>query len=80
MATAVLAHDIDPKLDAHLYSRHSIRVSACVVLHIGGASAIDIKKRLRWKSDAFEMYLRDMPSLAALHRDIINRTNVGRHQ
>ena len=50
-----------------LYTPHSIRIGACVLLHEHGHSAIFIKNRLRWKSDTFMDYLRDTASLARKH-------------
>jgi hypothetical protein len=41
------------------WSTHSIRVTACNLLHRARYSDTYIKNRLRWKSDAFLMYLRN---------------------
>jgi hypothetical protein len=46
------------------FSSHSIRVGACVALHAAGVSKMDIKHALRWKSNCFMMYLRDLPCQA----------------
>ena len=40
-----------------LISTHSLRVTACVLLHEAGMDGTYIKLRLRWKSDCFEVYL-----------------------
>ena len=50
---------------------HSIRVVACVLLHAQKISAEDITFRLRWRSDTFRMYLRNMLPLAERHKDAI---------
>ena len=50
-----------------LYTPHSIRIGACVLLHEHGHSAVFIKNRLRWKSDTFMDYLRDTVTLARQH-------------
>jgi hypothetical protein len=34
-----------------------------VLLHAGRADGKDIQSRLRWKSDTFMMYLRDVPRI-----------------
>lgn len=47
----------DKRLDK--WSTHSIRVTACNLLHRARYSDTYIKNRLRWKSDAFLMYLRN---------------------
>ena len=47
----------DPNLS--LWSSHSLRVTACNLLHRAKFSDSYIKNRLRWKSDSFLMYLRN---------------------
>ena len=53
------------------FTSHSIRVGACVLLHGQNQSSEDIKFRLRWRSDSFRMYLRNIIQLAERHRDAI---------
>ena len=53
------------------FSSHSITVGACVLLHAQNISAEDIKFRLRWRSDSFRMYLRNIIQLAERHKDAI---------
>ena len=55
------------------WSSHSIRVGACVLLHAMGFSPTDIKFILRWKSDAFLTYLRNLSFLSRRHADAIDR-------
>ena len=45
--------------DLQLWSTHSLRVTACNLLHRARFSDSAIKNRLRWKSDSFMMYLRN---------------------
>ena len=45
------------------FSSHSLRVGACVLLHAAGVNAIRIKFLLRWKSDSFMFYLRNVAHL-----------------
>ena len=45
--------------DLKLWSTHSLRVTACNLLHRAKFSDSYIKNRLRWKSDSFLMYLRN---------------------
>jgi len=58
-----------------LYSCHSIRVGACVLLHSTQPDPLYIQFRLRWRSQSFISYLRNTPRLASLHNDILNTTN-----
>jgi hypothetical protein len=48
-----------------LWSAHSLRVGACVILHGLGFTESQIKHLLRWKSNAFMAYLRNLSVLAA---------------
>jgi len=50
--------------DLARFSSHSLRIGACVALHSTGISAMNIKDALRWRSDSFMMYLRDLPCRA----------------
>ena len=57
-------YDITDKDDLSRYTSHSIRVGACVALHIANKSTDFIQAALRWRSDAFKMYLRNVVELA----------------
>ena len=46
------------------YTPHSIRAGAAVILHSAGSSETQLKFLLRWRSDAFFAYLRNVPHLA----------------
>ena len=54
------------------FSSHSYRVGACVQLHAANQDAEFIKFRLRWRSDSFKMYLRNIPALARKHLEALN--------
>ena len=58
-------YNITDKESLARFSSHSIRVGACVALHAAGISQMDIKFALRWKSDTFYTYLRNLPCQAA---------------
>ena len=64
-------YKISKKDDLAKFSAHSIRVGACVLLHAQNISTEDIKFRLRWRSDSFRMYLRNIVQLAERHKDAI---------
>ena len=68
---ASVVHNITCKKELSAFTSHSIRVGACVLLHAQNLSAEDIKFRLRWRSDTFRMYLRNILQLAERHRDAI---------
>ena len=50
--------------DLDRFTSHSTRVGACVALHAANISALNIQHALRWKSDAFLIYLRNLPCQA----------------
>ena len=68
-------YNITSKEKLKLFSCHSVRVGACVALHVGGADPMSIKARLRWRSNSFEMYLRHVVRLGSIHNTIFNRSN-----
>jgi hypothetical protein len=66
-ATATAVYGLDPTKhakDLQLWSSHSLRVGACVVLHAHGFTGPQIQFLLRWKSDAFMAHLRNLGFLA----------------
>ena len=62
------------KKDLQLWSAHSLRVGACVLLYVNGYSDTEIKFILRWKSDAFRAYLRNLAFTARKQVQAINRS------
>jgi hypothetical protein len=58
------------------FSSHSLRVGACVALHADGQTDIFIKHRLRWRSNSFMNYLRDVPILALEHAAVLRRSQL----
>ena len=64
-------YHITKKEDISKFTAHSIRVGAYVLLHAQNISSEDIKFRLRWRSDSFRMYLRNINQLAERHKDAI---------
>jgi hypothetical protein len=68
-------YNLDPVKDQEQlrkWSAHSLRVGACVIIHSMGMSTAQIKFLLRWRSDAFMVYLRNTATLANRHNDIFN--------
>ena len=63
---AYKTYKIKQKCDLARFSCHSLRVGACVMLHIAGFSTDSIKFELRWRSDSFRDYLRNVVSIAAV--------------
>ena len=65
-------YNITDKKDLGRFTSHSLRVGACVALHMSRASIMDIKHRLRWRSDSFQTYLCDIFQLGTRHNEFIN--------
>lgn len=57
--------------DLKRYSAHSLRVWAAVLLHEAGKSAEFIQSRLRWRSQAFQLYLRSSDSINQQHQEAL---------
>ena len=64
---AAILYSLTKKTDIQKFSPHSIRVGACVALHVLNKDTSFIQFRLRWRSDAFKMYLRNVAALAIQH-------------
>ena len=74
---ALRTYKIDNLIDSRLsYTPHSFRIGGCVVLHAAGADTNDIQTRLRWRSDKFKNYLRDLPQIAINHVKMFNIADV----
>ena len=72
-AAAKSVHNITSTKELARFTAHSLRVGACVIMHTNGSSTSMIQVRLRWKSDAFKFYLRNVESLAEHHRDVLRK-------
>jgi hypothetical protein len=64
-AAATAVYNVTDTMALTRFSSHSIRVGACVALHAAGLQQQEIKFALRWKSDSFYTYLRNLPCQAA---------------
>ena len=72
-AAATAVHHVTSKTDLARFSTHSLRVGACCLLHANGKAPDYIKLRLRWRSDSYKDYLRDVAMLATEHAAVIHR-------
>ena len=73
--TAMAVLHLHPKRDdaeIKKYSSHSLRVGACQILYANGFNAYEIKMLLRWKSDAFMVYLRDIAWVARKQNEAVS--------
>ena len=59
-ALAVEHYNLTDKEDIQKFSCHSLRVGACCLLFACGYPAEFIQRVLRWKSDAWKTYVRDL--------------------
>ena len=59
------------KEELMLYSCHSLRVWAAVLLHEAGKLPDFIKKRLRWLGESYRIYLRDTLKTGQQHNDAL---------
>jgi hypothetical protein len=73
--TASRVYNLSPRTcrkQLQLWSAHSIRVGACVILHAMGFTASQIQFMLRWKSMAFLVYLRNLSILSTKQNTAIH--------
>ena len=65
-AAAIAVYDFDPvqdKTELSKFTSHSLRVGACCMLYSSGVSETKLKYLLRWRSDSFLAYLRNLASV-----------------
>ena len=70
------AHPHMPEKEVQLYSCHSIRVWACVELFEAGMSPDFIRKRLRWLSESYRVYLRDTTKVSEQHIKALQKSTL----
>ncbi|KAI2489085.1 hypothetical protein MHU86_25514 [Fragilaria crotonensis] len=66
--------NLDPiknKAELQMWSAHSLRVGACTTLYAMGFHEMEIKHLLRWKSNAFMTYLRNLAVTSRRHNDAL---------
>jgi len=66
-------HNITSKKELARFTVHFIRMGFCGIMHTNESSTSMIQVRLRWKSDAFKIYLRNVEYLAKYHRDVLRK-------
>ena len=69
---AQAVYDIHCPKELQLFSAHSLRVGACVILHAQGFNEIQIQFILRWRSLAFMAYLRNLTALSQQQNKAFN--------
>jgi len=65
-------HGVTAAKDLKRWSCHSIRVGACIRLQLLNKPGHFIQMRLRWKSESWKLYLRNLPELADAQNEVIN--------
>lgn len=65
-------HGLTKKKDINRFSCHSLRVGACCIYFAAGYSPEFIKRILRWESDAWRKYVRDLLCSAIKANHAIN--------
>ena len=67
--------NLDPithRTELQKWSSHSLRVGACTTLYAMGFHEMEIKHLLRWKSNAFMTYLRNLAVTSRRHNEAIH--------
>ena len=81
-SVAARVYKLDPIKDAEAlqrWSSHSLRVGACVILHSMGITETQLKWLLRWRSDAFMVYLRNTAILANAQYETLDKASAMPH-
>ena len=65
-------HPITNRAELQMWSSHSLRVGACTTLYAMGFHEMEIKHLLRWKSNAFMTYLRNLAVTSRRHNDAMH--------
>ena len=79
---ATRVYKLDPIKDKEAlqrWSSHSLRVGACVILHSMGITETQLKWLLRWRSDAFMVYLRNTAILANTQYETLDKASAMPH-
>ena len=72
-------HSIVNNWELQLWSAHSLRVGACATMYSNGFTEMEIKFLLRWKSNAFMTYLRNLAVTSRRHNAALNDVRVMPH-
>jgi hypothetical protein len=75
MTTYNVPNSAELKERGYIFSSHSIRVGATVMLHVAGAEDSFIQMRLCLKSSTFLIYLHNMPRLAVKHLQLLQHAD-----
>lgn len=81
-SVAARVYKLDPIKDKEAlqrWSSHSLRVGACVILHSMGITETQLKWLLRWRSDAFMVYLRNTAILANTQYETLDKASAMPH-
>ena len=75
-ANAARVYNLDPVKDTtalQRWSAHSLRVGACVILHVMGWTDTQIQWILRWRSNAFMVYLRNVAIMSTMQNHTLDK-------
>jgi hypothetical protein len=65
-------HPVKNCAELQTWSAHSLHVGACVLLHLQGHTDTQIQHLLRWKSQAFRHYIRNLAFFSQGRNEAIN--------
>ena len=68
-------HGLTKEEDINRFSSHSLRVGACCIYFAAGYDDEFIKRVLRWESDAWRTYVRDLVCTAVKVVDAMNKAD-----
>jgi hypothetical protein len=77
--TAASYYELDPVKDKSIlqkFSAHSLRVGACIILQAMGFFSHQIQQMLRWKSDSWLMYTRNLHVVSRQQNEAIFKASL----
>jgi hypothetical protein len=72
---AVEVYGLTKKSEIQAFSCHSLRVGACCILYATGYSGEFIQRALRWRSEAWKTYVRDLVVVTIQHNKAMSEAD-----
>ena len=72
---AVEVYGLTKRSEIQAFSCHSLRVGACCILYATGYSGEFIQRALRWRSEAWKTYVRDLVVVTIQHNKAMSEAD-----
>ena len=75
LTNAVEVYGLTKRSEIQAFSCHSLRVSVCCILYATGYSGEFIQRALRWRSEAWKTYVRDLVVVTIQHNKAMSEAD-----